>query len=190
MKRTRDYRGESSYEEWLQRTHGLDPSLQPGPAAPAAAAPAPAETLPRLSAEFQTLMEGVMLGTMSATTANKIAVAQHHDSQAMGTAMHPEMAMLASLGTFGTHPWNVMTELEKRLGMQECHIAQPTMVPLPLLDRKARPPKVRWQSWPCFLMQDTLHAFYTHYPEEFHRRFMGSRDDAVLEQYWHAGAIF
>ena len=72
--------------------------------------------------------------------------------------------------------------------MQECHIAQATMVPLPLLDRKAHPHKVTWQEWPCFLMQDTLHAYYTHYPQEFHRRFMGSRDDAVLEQYWHAGA--
>ena len=99
------------YAQWLLRTQGI----RAAPGIQAAPHPAPAEAARRMgdapeiqplkgSAEFQQLMEMVMLGVMSAAASNRIAVGHETDAKAMGNRMHPEMEMLAALGAHGRHP--------------------------------------------------------------------------------------
>ena len=81
-------------------------------------------------------MEMVMVGHVSCATANRIAVGQAADAEALGYPLHPEMKMLAELGTSGKWRRNVAAELERKLKLQECSFPEPCYIPLPVLDRK------------------------------------------------------
>ena len=77
-----------------------------------------------------------MVGHMTCSTANRIAVGQAADAEALGYPLHPEMKMLAELGTSGKWRKNVAAELERKLKLQECSFPEPCYIPLPVLDRK------------------------------------------------------
>lgn len=77
-----------------------------------------------------------MVGHMSCATANRIAVGQAADAEALGYPLHPEMKMLAELGTSGKWKRNVSKGLEAKLRLQECNFPEPLYIPLPVLDRK------------------------------------------------------
>ena len=132
------------------------------------------------------MMESVMLGRMSCAMANQIAVGQASDAKAMGVPMHPEMKMLAGIGTRGRHRNHAWRDLEQKLGLEECNLPEPLYIPMPLLDNSRHPPAVVWGEWPIFLLQDLLHCLHRHHPDEFRRRFLGGQDDSVLERYWGA----
>ena len=100
-----------------------------------AVAPLPSATV-RPSKQFQEIMEIVMVGHMSCSTASRIAVGQAADAGALGYPLHPEMKMLAELGASGKWRRNVSSELERRLKLQECNFPEPCYIPLPVLDRK------------------------------------------------------
>ena len=130
--RTRYFAG-AQFRAWQQRQAAVDApdAAAPPPPAPLAVAPLPGATV-RPSAQFQAMMEMVMVGHMSCATANRIAVGQAAD----GHPMHPEMKMLAELGTAGRWRGNVSRDLENKLRLQECNFPEPLYIPLPVLDRK------------------------------------------------------
>lgn len=136
----------------------------------------------KASAEFQALMEMVMVGVMSASVSNKIAVGHAADAEAMGNRMHPEMEMLAALGANGRYPNKIWQELAEKLDLDGCTLPGPLLWPLPVLDHSESPPKVVWEEWPFFLLQDLLHSLYHKHPGEFRSRFLGAPGE--LERFW------
>ena len=86
------------------------------------------------SAQFQATMEMLMLGHISCITANAMAVGQAADAAAMGCPMHPEMKMLAQIGSKGKIKQNLWRDLEKKLRLQECNFPEPLLVAVPVLD--------------------------------------------------------
>ena len=86
------------------------------------------------SAQFQATMEMLMLGHISCITANAMAVGQAADAAAMGCPMHPEMKMLAEIGTKGRCKQNLWRDLEIKLRLRECNFPEPLLVAVPVLD--------------------------------------------------------
>ena len=123
-----------------------------------------------------------MVCVMSASVANKIAVGHEADAKAMGNRMHPEMEMLAALGANGRYPNKIWQELAEKLDLDSCTLPEPLLWPLPLLDHSESPPKVVWEEWPFFLLQDLLHSLYHKHPGEFRSRFLGAPGE--LERFW------
>lgn len=125
------------FRAWQQRQAAVPApdAAAPPPPAPLAAAPLPDATV-RPSAQFQEIMEMVMIGHMSCATANRIAVGQAADATAIGYPMHPEMKMLAELGSKGIYKNNLSRDLETKLKLKECNFPEPLYCPLPVLDRK------------------------------------------------------
>ena len=78
----------------------------------------------------------IMVGHLSCATASKMAVAQAADAAVMGCPMHPEMKMLAEIGTKGKFKQNLWRDLENKLRLEECNFAEPLYVPMPLLDSR------------------------------------------------------
>ena len=125
------------FRAWQQRQAAVPApdAAAPPPPAPLAAAPLPDATV-RPSAQFQEIMEMVMIGHMSCATANRIAVGQAADAKAIGYPMHPEMKMLAEIGTKGKEKSHLWRDLETKLQLKVCNFPEPLYCPLPVLDRK------------------------------------------------------
>jgi len=138
------------------------------------------------SVQFQTMVEQVLLGSMPAAVANRIAVSQEADAEAMGQPMHPEMHTLAALGDHGQYPGNVWRDLEVKLNLGSSTFPEPFSVDLPLLDHSQHPCAVTHRPWPFLLLQDVLHWAYHLQPAEFRRRFLGEMGEEALPMYWQA----
>ena len=132
---------------------------------------------PPTSHLFDLLMELLMLGHISGYLVFRIAEACVKDGWD-----RREIVALSRTGCRGTLPGNVLRDIYSIARFQKCRLPQAIEIDLPLLDTSKEPPEVSWVKWPIYLAQDYLHTLYTHYREEFERKFLGSR--GALETFW------